>query len=202
MTRMQTASHIPHLYILAGGQACRFGSDKALAKIDGVPMLQVVINRLRVDNQPVTLVTGEDKRYTSFGYRVITDEPASIGPIGGLHTALSDRLEQDGEGWLMLAACDLVQPQNDWVGSLTNQIASTTAHAIAYRGDQWEPVLALYHTKLLPTIKQLIEQRRFAMHQLLDCVDAHAVKLPTGQHSIPQANTPAEFDAARRRGVA
>lgn len=199
---MQTASHIPHLYVLAGGQARRFGSDKALAMIDGVPMLQAVTNRLSADGQPITLVTGENKRYESLGLRVITDQPAGIGPIGGLHAALSDRFDQSGEGWLMLAACDLVQPQHDWVEPLTDQVASTTAHAIAYRGDQWEPLFALYHTDLLPTIQQLIEQRTFAMHRLLEHVEAHAVELPFTQRSIPQANTPAELMAARQRGVA
>ncbi|MEO0476672.1 MAG: NTP transferase domain-containing protein, partial [Planctomycetota bacterium] len=165
-------------------------------------MTALNIGGLRADHQDVALVTGKDERYESFGFRVITDQPVGIGPMGGLHAALSDRFELYGEGWLVLAACDLVQPQHEWIAPLTKQISSTTAHAIAYRGNQWEPMLALYHTDLLPSIQQLIKQRIFAMHRLLDRVDAHAVELPFAQGSIPQANTPAEFKTAQLRGVA
>ncbi|MEM9346071.1 MAG: molybdenum cofactor guanylyltransferase [Planctomycetota bacterium] len=199
---MEKKSCISHLYILAGGRSRRFGSDKALAETDGVPMLRSIMNGLGSIDQHITLVTGETKRYQEFSVRVITDKPSGVGPIGGLNAALSDRKAHCGEGWLMLVACDLIKPHRDWTTPLITQIRSTTAPAIAYRGDQWEPMLALYHTRLLPTIDQMLQRQQCAMHRLLEQVGAQAVELPDGQTSIPQANTPAEFMAARKLGIA
>ena len=99
-----------HLYVLAGGASRRFGSDKALADVDGRPMIGDVIERMGGGAQRVTLVTGSAARYNELGYDVITDRPAGVGPIGGLNAALHHRFEKSGDGWLLLASCDLVRP--------------------------------------------------------------------------------------------
>lgn len=198
---MNKASNISHLYILSGGRSRRFGSDKALAEINGVPILQSVVDGLRPYSEYVTLITGQTKRYEEFGTRVITDKPSGVGPIGGLRAALTDRKLTHGEGWLLLAACDLVQPHKEWIKPLIKYITSTDARAIAYRGDQWEPMLALYHTDLLPTVDGMIRQHSFAMYRLLVQVNAQAVDLPDGQTGIPQVNTLSEFVTAQKLGT-
>lgn len=71
--------------VLAGGRSSRFGSDKALAMIDGRPMLDRVIDALAPQVDGI-VVCG---RASSAGYEGIPDRPAAgLGPLGGLNAAL------------------------------------------------------------------------------------------------------------------
>lgn len=199
---MPSETQIPHLYVLAGGQSSRFGSDKALAEVDGQPMIQNVIDRLHRDGQAVTLVTGEAKRYETFGHAVITDRPAHVGPIGGLAAALDHQKQSHDSDWIMLGSCDLVDPDPAWAQQLCTHRETICNRAIAFRGERWEPLFALYHTDLLPLIHEQIAHGRRSMQGLLDLAGAFAVDLPTGLPSIPQANTPEQLITLRKRSVA
>ncbi|MEM9110199.1 MAG: molybdenum cofactor guanylyltransferase [Planctomycetota bacterium] len=199
---MTTTVQINPLYVLAGGASRRFGSDKAVACVHGVPMIRSVIDHLRSDHQDITLVTGATKRYADIQLPVITDQPAGIGPIGGLNAALLDRLQQAGPGWLVIAACDLVRPSTLWLEALNRQATSRDRLAVAYRSDRWEPMLALYHTDLLSRVEHQIRLKQYSVQQLLMAANAVAVNLPEGLGSLPQANTPEALKAALRLGGA
>lgn len=199
---MQTARDNADLYVLAGGQSRRFGSDKALADIDGVPMLRNIIDRLKTDRHRVALVTGRKQRYRSFGYPTLTDQPAGIGPMGGLRAALSHRFADGGKGWLLLTSCDLVEPDRNWALQLEQLTASTDSPVIAYRGAYWEPMLAMYHTDLLPLIDEQIARKRYGLQSLLNAANAYRVDLPCRYSSLPQANTPEQLTAVREQPAA
>ncbi len=71
--------------ILAGGKATRFGSDKALAVLDGRTLIAHVASSLAVQCDAV-IVVGR----TQDGYRCIEDRPApDMGPLAGLAGALA-----------------------------------------------------------------------------------------------------------------
>jgi molybdopterin-guanine dinucleotide biosynthesis protein A len=70
--------------ILAGGQSRRFGSDKALAIVDGVPMLTRVQAALAAQVDALVVCGG-----TRANVDALPDRPApGIGPLGGLNAAL------------------------------------------------------------------------------------------------------------------
>ena len=76
--------------ILAGGQSRRFGSDKAAAIVDGLPMLTHVQRVLAVQVDAVIVCGG-----TRPGVDAIADRPEpGIGPLGGLNAALHYGREQ------------------------------------------------------------------------------------------------------------
>jgi molybdopterin-guanine dinucleotide biosynthesis protein A len=88
--------------ILAGGMARRFGSDKALAAIDGQPMLDHVAARLRPQCDAL-MVAGRDWP----GLDRIDDRPQSgLGPLGGLAGALAFA-GAHGFDAVLSAGCDL-----------------------------------------------------------------------------------------------
>lgn len=188
------------LYVLAGGHSTRFGTDKALADVDGHTMLQGVIDPLRnalSNHSPsVTLVTGESRRYEALGFRVIMDKPANIGPMGGLHAALEDRLSQDGPGWLMLSGCDWVRPQTFWAQPLLASLQTSSSSAIAYYQQKWQPMLALYHTRLLPIIGQMIKEESTSLQGLLNQIDATRISPHASGIQLTQANTPDQLARA------
>lgn len=76
--------------ILAGGQARRFGSDKALADVAGQRMIDRIAARL-VGQCDAVILCGR----TLEGFRSVPDRPAAgLGPLGGLAAAL--RAAADG----------------------------------------------------------------------------------------------------------
>lgn len=88
--------------ILAGGMARRFGSDKALATIDGRPMLDHVAQRLRLQCDAL-MVAGRDWP----GLERIDDLPEpGLGPLGGLLGALTFA-RSHGYDAVLTAGCDL-----------------------------------------------------------------------------------------------
>jgi molybdenum cofactor guanylyltransferase len=71
-------------FVLAGGASRRMGRDKALLKLDGVPMI-VRMARLAGPHVASVTVIGPPKRYASLGLCVVPDRWPGVGPLGGLH---------------------------------------------------------------------------------------------------------------------
>ncbi len=88
--------------ILAGGQSRRFGSDKAIALIEGKPLIEHVTLRLRPQVERL-VVAGRDMP----GITCVADRPdAGLGPMGGLAGALH-YAQQNGFDAVLSSGCDL-----------------------------------------------------------------------------------------------
>lgn len=89
--------------ILAGGKASRFGSDKAAAIIDGLPLIEHVAAALARVTQAV-IVVGRDWP----GMESVADRPAAgMGPLGGLCGALCYGRDA-GFDAVVTAGCDMM----------------------------------------------------------------------------------------------
>lgn len=87
--------------VLAGGQARRFGRDKALATLDGVALLDHAGQALRSVTDDIAVVGRDSATYVS-----IADWPAAgLGPLGGLCGALRHARDRDFDAVLTLP-CD------------------------------------------------------------------------------------------------
>ena len=87
--------------VLAGGQARRFGRDKALAMLDGVALLDHAAQALRPVSEDIAVVGRDHPIYIS-----IADWPAAgLGPLGGLCGALRHARDRDFDAVLTLP-CD------------------------------------------------------------------------------------------------
>ncbi len=73
--------------ILSGGKSSRMGRDKALAEIDGTPMLQRVLNTAKPICGHIFLVS-DHEAHRRFGVEMIPDAVKGIGPAGGILSAL------------------------------------------------------------------------------------------------------------------
>lgn len=182
-----TETIIP-IYILAGGQSSRFGSDKARALVDGVPLL-VGVARALGGPGPVTVVAATDGQYEDLGLRTIADAHPALGPLAGLERALADR----AAGWLLLAACDTLGLRPEWLERLAAARVGGRS-AVAFRGEHWEPMPALYHTAILPAVRGRLgqEEQARSLHSLLE-EHAAAVALPGGWGALRSINTRADL---------
>lgn len=103
--------------VLAGGRSRRFGRDKALEPVEGVALAErvarVLADGLGVARADVVVVGAE------VGPRVVTDELADSGPLGGVVSA-----------WralgvpLVVLACDLPRMDTDTVAWLAAPLSA------------------------------------------------------------------------------
>lgn len=187
---METIGGVP-LYILAGGQSQRFGSDKARADVDETPLVVCVANALRPVVSSVTVVAAAAGAYDDLGLATIADREGGLGPMGGLSAALVHREQIGGAGWIALVSCDWVNAGGVWLGPLLDIAdgVDTSPSGIAYRGERWEPMPGLYHTAIREVVDKRLATPHRAMWRLLDAIDTRAVVLPKGLGPLRQANT-------------
>lgn len=171
-------------YILAGGRSSRFGSDKARAVLDDLPLIQRQAAQLRDCGCLVRVVARHADTYADLGLETIGDLEPDRGPVGGVRTALTHRRE----GWALITSCDLLQVNPDWIDTLL----TPTMHecdAIAFRDDRWQPFPGLYHTRLL---ERADVWTRGSLQHLLD--HANTISLPAPRDpEIRQVNRPSDL---------
>lgn len=173
-------------YILAGGKSSRFGSDKARAPIDGTPMICHIASTLGLEQ--VTVIADRADKYADLALATVADMNPGLGPMAGLQTALHDALKREHDR-LLLVSCDLRGIQRSWVDDLL-QASDKPADIIAYRAQYWEPLCAIYHTRLLDEVDRRIDERDLSMQRLLDSARTHCLSRPL---QWSQANTPEEL---------
>lgn len=175
------------VYILAGGRSRRFGSDKARALVDGVPMVRRVADYLAPVARSTTVVAATAGVYDDLGLVTIGDVVPGHGPLGGLLSAL-EHLE--GGDWLFLTACDWVNIDAGWVRPLLDR-RRDAATAVLYRSDRLEPLFALYHHSLAATARRRLEAGSdLSMHGFISDVDAVILPAPPGWQRATNRNTP------------
>ena len=160
--------------------------------IGGVPLICRVSEALRPLSSALTVVAAEVGAYDDLGLTSIADTRPEMGPLGGLESALADRVERFGEGWILFSACDLAEPDAALADDLLQQVREGV-QVVAYRDERWEPLYALYHSSIRDRVSQQLDAGQRAMWRLIEAVEHVAVALPEGVEGIGQLNTPEDL---------
>lgn len=131
--------------VLAGGQSGRFGSDKALALIEGMPLLDHAINSLECHTATV-VVAGRAWHRALW----LADRPIhGMGPLSGLNAALHHAFAT-GHDWVLSVACDtpFLPP------GLLHQLAAFSAPAYV----EGHPVIGLWPSDAAPVLDKFLER--------------------------------------------
>jgi len=167
--------------VLAGGQSSRFGSDKALARLDGATLLELAVARLASWCGAVVVVgRGEGT------VPVVADWPGpGMGPLGGIAGALRHAREQ---GFAAVLTCGVDSP------GLPDALPALLAPGPSYVADQ--PVIALWPVSAADTVAAILRgSGRHSMLALAEATGARRVVLP-----CPTVNVNRPEDLAALRG--
>ena len=158
--------------IFGGGQARRFGTDKAAVKIGGVALLNHVANRLGPQCDRLVVV-GRDWP----GMDRIEDRPTcGLGPLGALAGALVHARAQ-GFATVLTSGCDLPDIPTDLCARLWPGPAIVAG----------QPLLGLWPADLAaPLLDYLAATDRRAMHGWVRTSGARTVEV---DRSIANINT-------------
>jgi molybdopterin-guanine dinucleotide biosynthesis protein A len=197
---MSEGNDLP-VYVLIGGASRRFGRDKASLPIDGVAWALCVGNGLAGASSDVTLVGSPADEAAWGAVRTLADAPGAEGPLAGVIAAINNRAERLGDGWLVVASCDLVAPTAAWLAPLL-AAREEGLDAVAYHAaERWQPFPMLAHTRWTAGLGSLAARGDRSLQWVLDASRVAAVRWRGDPAGPPQANTPQEL-ADRRASIA
>lgn len=168
--------------VLAGGQATRFGSDKALAEVGGHTLLARAVDLLSGWCEYVVVAGRETAPAPT-----LPDWPrAGMGPLGGIAAAL--HLAAD-EGYEAVLSIGVDAP--DLPDDLLNLLTPAPAYLAA------QPVVGLWPVSALGAIEAILEGTgRHSMRAFAEAVGAMPVQLSANPANI---NTAADLAEAEQR---
>ncbi len=174
------------IYIIAGGRSSRFGSDKARALLHAKPLIRHVADPLSPIASPLIVVAERAAKYENLGLETIADIEPSLGPVGGLYTALHHL--SPSSDWLFFLPCDFVGFQVEWIFELFRQRQPQDV-VLAFHGQRWEPLFAFYHRSISSKVERFIQQGGRAMWRLLEELDARPLAPPQHWNRAVSLNT-------------
>jgi molybdopterin-guanine dinucleotide biosynthesis protein A len=178
--------------VLAGGKSSRFGSDKALAELDGHTLIARAVDALSGWCEYV-VVAGR----ATAPAPTLPDWPApGMGPLGGLAAALHLARDEGYEAVLSLGVDTAGLPDNlpEWLGA--DGVPAGTALQAAYIASK--PVIGLWPVDVVGAIEAILSGTgKHSLHGLVEATGARAVTLPSPPANI---STPADLAALQSRG--
>jgi molybdenum cofactor guanylyltransferase len=162
--------------ILAGGRSSRFGSDKALAMVNGRPLIDHVAESLSGQCDAL-VVAGR----IHDGYRCVADRPATgMGPLAGLAGALH-HASIAGFGSVLSVGVDALNIPAD----LRTNLEPAPAYVVG------QPVIGLWPVSALALLAAILgSDERHSMLHFVERIGARSVILENPPANI---NTPSDL---------
>lgn len=145
------------------------GADKALLKIDGITLLERALKLIEPFCKNVA-ISGRKPEYENFSVIQIPDEYADCGPISGFYSTLKST-ESD---WNLLLSVDVPFVDSMFIGFLTTQITTSDCIIPKHRFGI-EPLIGIYHRKILPIIEKQILSGDYKLMNLISKLDVNFV---------------------------
>lgn len=176
--------------ILAGGGSTRIGSPKhALSLHDGATMIEAVATALGAVCERLVILGAKDAMPA---LPHVADLRPGCGPLGGIEALLASGIDTQ----YLVCPCDLPWVTSELFNAL---VRPTQATATVFRLEgsaQIEPLPARIGAVALGATRQLLDERRRAVHQLMEAIDVQEVSAPRAWSKLlTNVNTPQEYAA-------
>lgn len=160
--------------VLAGGKSSRMEyRNKAYLKWHGKFLIEHIVGEVsKVAGEILISQSKKDEVYFP-QYKIVYDKGISHGPISGIEAALSvcryDRL--------LVVACDMPRIKAEIFQILLELMEEEECDAIVpvVLGRR-QPLVAVYRSRILPTVRRQIEQEQYSINRLLDKLNVFYVE--------------------------
>lgn len=187
--------------ILAGGKGRRLGGvEKGILKVGGKRIIEYILESLE-DFEKVIVCRDEDqsKLYSKFD-STITDILKGMGPLGGIHAALSHFNDN-----VLVVSTDMPFLNRKVCKVLYEECRNANAVIPMWEDGKFEPTLATYSTKVKPEIERcyrLKERRVIKAIERLDGVKYYPIekfrKYDKELLTFMNINTPQDLEKAEK----
>ena len=204
-----------HGFVQAGGGSTRFGTDKALVKLEGKSLLERTGELLASVCHDVRIVAPRGK-YAGAAWPVLEDRWPGEGPLGGILTALqylnetaptdqSSVSKHDPCSFALILGCDLPFLTKEFLSFLKDRALSSEAQVIVPESsDGLEPLCACWCSDSAATIqdgfaaggRKVTEAMKRLRMEVLD--ESSWKRFDNEKRLFWNMNTPEDFVEARR----
>jgi len=194
--------------VLAGGRSVRMGVDKTLLAVDGEPLVSRVVGVVQAVCDHTVVVTNRPEALAEAGLpvniRILADEVAYQGPLGGLATAMAAAEDE----WVLAVAADMPHLEPGVIRALWEvREGVDVVLPVGEKGP--EPLLALYRVEAcLPAARAALATGRRRIIAMI--ANLRVAELPLEAlravdpdlRSLVNVNTPADLAEAREAAEA
>lgn len=184
--------------ILAGGKSSRMGFDKQLLTDNNRRILESVSDSLKNEFSDILIVTSKPELYEGMDVRVCSDEFHNMGPLAGIHAALSNGLSK----YVYLIACDMPVVSLPYISHIKQRIYETGAKVcVCRRNDRFEPFNGFYSRELLPDVERRLKDGSSSLFRFINASDPLIISEETARRfdrefrMFTNINTRSEYDA-------
>jgi len=156
--------------ILAGGKSSRFGSNKALAMVNGKPMISHAMQTFERLFPEHLLITNSPEEYSFTAWDTSPDIYPGAGPLAGIHAALSRVTSEK----IFVVGCDMPFLNAEVIHFICDQydgsdiIVPETKHGL-------EPLHGLYNKSCLGPISNNLQAGQRRIYQFIKEMQTHIV---------------------------
>lgn len=192
--------------VLVGGQSQRFGRDKLIERINGLKLIEHVIERLKGISSRILLVGSGNMAELSVAggtcFETVRDVYPDKGTLGGLYTGL---LASDTE--YNIAVAGDMPFLNRGLLRYMDSLAPGFDAVVPRVGEYLEPLCAVYARSSLAPIEEALRQGRLSIVGLLPSLQVRYVteeeigRYDPGHLSFMNINTQADLERAKLLAV-
>lgn len=150
------------VFILCGGKSSQMQSEKGLVLFKDKPFIEHIIKAILPITTNIQLVTnGNDYDYLE--YKKISDIEIDKGLLGGIYTAL---YYSDTE-FNMVLSCDIPLISTELLSELIEKHDEEASITVLSSESRMHPLIGIYAKKILPDIKEAINQGDLKLMNLI-----------------------------------
>ncbi len=149
--------------ILAGGESSRFGSNKALAQLNGSMLIEKAASTLEHVFSKRLLVTNAKGMYEFLGWPEIEDVFAGAGPLAGIHAALKQVQTEKA----FITACDMPFLDSGFIRYLC-EIKGEWDIVLPWTESGPEPLFAVYSRGIVPLVEEKLVKKELKIRLLVN----------------------------------
>jgi molybdopterin-guanine dinucleotide biosynthesis protein A/rhodanese-related sulfurtransferase len=176
--------------VLAGGASSRMGTDKALVRVDGRPMVLLVAEALRDGGCDAVWCQGGDPvALGRLGLDVHPDDDGGVGRSGPVR-AIATALRSATAPVVVIAACDLPALTGDLIRSLVGTAADVGTVAVAVSGGR-RHLVAAWPVTTRRRVDEAISGGVTSYGDLL--TELGAIEVDVAPHVVHNVNRPGDL---------
>ena len=184
--------------ILAGGKSSRMGFDKQLLTDNNRRILETVSDTLKKEFSDILIVTAKPELYEGMDVRVCSDEFQNMGPLAGIHAALSNGRSK----YVYLIACDMPVISLPYIRHIKQRIYEAQPKVcVCRRNDRFEPFNGFYSRELLSDAELRLKEGSSSLFRFISAADPLIISEETAKkfdrefRMFTNINTRSEYDA-------
>jgi molybdopterin-guanine dinucleotide biosynthesis protein A len=188
------------LIILAGGKNRRFGSNKALATMGGISLIERIVERLKPMTSQILIVTSQERHDlpVTCDAEIVADVYPEKGPLGGIYTGLL----ASRSPYSLVVACDMPFLNTELLQYMVKQSRDFDVVVPRLEEGKLEPLHAIYSKACLDSIKTHLDWNDLRVDAIFNTVRVKYIERAECQRFDPQllsffnVNREADLDSA------